>query len=277
VTAGRSGQSSLTELLQGHVTGCATAFEEPSIDPHLPGRLGQYERRFRRRFFETHELLGRGKVLEAFANGDSDYLQEIARRRLRAINKRMDRTGSSIYIDVSKYFARGLHRGFLEALPGLSLIHLVRDPLKNMRSFLNRNKNFYLDNGAPNSPRNELPIDASKLNKGQLYLWAWCEIYLRFEVLSRQPKIRCAAEMRTEDLTNPEAVANFLDAMELPHDPVTVSPALNSNVLQGFPETRVLIQDVENFRNFLAMIPANVLDRISYLQEYYPEAATGKN
>jgi hypothetical protein len=85
VTAGRSGQALLTNLLRQHVPGCFPAFEKPSINRHLPGFLGDMERQFRRRFVETHELLGRGQVLTAFDQGDDAYLEKIARQHLSLI------------------------------------------------------------------------------------------------------------------------------------------------------------------------------------------------
>ena len=149
VTAGRSGQSTLTSLISNHVGSSYVAFEEPQIDYFFHGRLSDLERKFRRRFIETHELLGRGKILTSFANDDISYIESIARKRVSIINNNMRKNGDKIYVDVSKYFARGLHIGFQRVIPLFSLIHLVRDPILNMRSFLNRHKNFYLDNNSP--------------------------------------------------------------------------------------------------------------------------------
>ena len=154
VTAGRSGQASLTELLNLHVPDCLAMFEEPQVRPHLPRALGDLERRFRRRFVETHELLGRGRVLAAFDAGDEVALDGFATQRLRWIDCQAGRRGARIYVDVSKYFARGLHRALLRARPDAGLIRLVRDPLLNMRSFLNRDKNFDLDNNDPGNRNN---------------------------------------------------------------------------------------------------------------------------
>ncbi len=69
ITTGRSGQSSLTDLLNRSVPGCLAIFEGQSVYPTLPRFLGDLERRFRRRFVETHELLERGRVLPAFDAG----------------------------------------------------------------------------------------------------------------------------------------------------------------------------------------------------------------
>ena len=106
---------------------------------HFRGVAGNLENRFRRRFVETDELLGRGKVLTAFEENDQVFLDAIVAKRLKSINAE----DSSIYFDVSKYFARGLHKAFARACPGIGLVLLVRDPISNLRSFLNRNKHFF--------------------------------------------------------------------------------------------------------------------------------------
>ena len=51
---------------------------------------------------------------------------------------------SNVYFDVSKFYARGLYLGFNSLLENYSVVFLVRDPLMNMKSFLNRKKIFYL-------------------------------------------------------------------------------------------------------------------------------------
>jgi len=142
VTAGRSGQNTLTKLMETYVENSYVAFEQPQINYVFRGIMSNVERRFRRKFVETHELLGRGKILASFENGNTEYIELIAKQKLNTINKKMKKNNQQIYIDVSKYFARGLHVGFQNILPKFSLIHLVRDPILNMRSFLNRNKNF---------------------------------------------------------------------------------------------------------------------------------------
>ena len=79
-------------------------------------------------------------------------------------------------------------------------VRLLRDPVLNMRSFLNRNKTFYLDNTRPDAPNNRLCLDPADLSRGELYLWAWCETYLRFDALVEEFAIAPAVEIRTEDL-----------------------------------------------------------------------------
>lgn len=270
VTAGRSGQAALCDLLHRHVSGCYAAFEEPAVDPVLPGVLGDFERHFRRRFIETHELLGRGRVLTAFERGDEKYLDSIVARRLRLIDRALARNRASIYVDVSKYFARGLHRAFARALPGLSLIRLVRDPLLNMRSFLNRNKTFRLDNSLPDAPGNIVRLDSAGMEKGELYLWAWCEMYLRFDRLVEEFKIERSVEIRTEHLADPARMDVVFDALGLPHRPVAVAAPLNTNREHGYGATRIEGEDLTLFERFLKRLPADVRRRIAYFETYRP-------
>ena len=266
VTAGRSGQGSLTRLLMAHVADCYAAFEEPQAKVRLRGFPGDLERRFRRRFFETHELLGRGRVLAAYQSGDAAYLDRIVARRLEMI----EHLDVSIYVDVSKYFARGLHDAFARAVGDFGLIRLVRDPVLNMRSFLNRNKSFRLDNSAPDAPNNELRLDPDGFKPGEFYLWAWSEMYLRFERLVETYKVRRAVEIRTDELNDAGTMARHFRALGLEHTPLTAVPPENTNRMQGHGETLVTQADIRTFECFLNRLPSSVIDRIGYLHGYDP-------
>lgn len=270
VATGRCGQSSLTELVGNHVPGCYPAFEQPDIRMILPAPFAAYERRFRRRFVETHELLGRGKVLTAFERGDHAYIDGIVAQRLRMVRRDMKRHDVSIYFDISKFFARGLHVGFTKAVGRFALVNLVRDPLRNMRSFLNRDKRFTLDSSLPDANSNILRLSSSDMSAGELYLWAWCELYLRFEGMRQSGKVTHAVEIRTEDLVNPQRMNAALDALGLDHSPVRALPPSNTNTQQGLPETRVSASDVRLFERFLDRVPSELRDRIAYLKNYDP-------
>ena len=270
VATGRCGQSSLTELVKNHVPGCYPAFEEPHVRPLLPPPFDAYERRFRRRFVETNELLGRGRVLTAFENGDSAYIDAIASKRLRAIRKTMRRRGTPIYFDISKFFARGLHAGFTRAIERYALVNLVRDPLRNMRSFLNRDKNFTLDNNLPDARSNLLRLPSAGMMPGELYLWAWCELFLRFEEMRQSRKVTHSVEVRTEHLEDAPRMNAVFDALGLAHSSVRPRPPRNTNSAQGLPQTQVTEADVRLFERFVDRIPAPVLDRITYFASYDP-------
>ncbi|MBM3527034.1 MAG: hypothetical protein FJX62_02990 [Alphaproteobacteria bacterium] len=272
VATGRCGQASFAELINRHVPNAYAAFEEPQVRPVLPGVLGDAERHFRRRFVETDELLGRGRVLQAFASGDDDYIERVARRRLGQIQRQIAGMGKSAFVDVSKFFARGLHIGYGRCTPKFGLVLLVRDPLKNMRSFLNRDKNFYKDNGPLDSARNQLCLDPARLEKGELYLWAWCELYLRFLAMREMPQVTHSAVIRTDDLTDNERMAGHLRALGLEFDSLTPVPAMNTNSESGRMPTRVTAEDVRTFDRFRERLPASAIDRIDYLKSYQPRA-----
>lgn len=269
-TAGRSGQNYLSALLRRHVPGALVLFEEPQVRTILPQPLGSYERRFRRRFIETHELLGRGKVLDAFTAGDDTALDHMAARRLAWIERRIAQAKADIYIDVSKYFIRGLHRPMTQALPGSMLIRLVRDPIRNMRSFLNRGKNIYLDNNRPDSRANQLRLDPSTLSQGELYLWAWCEVYLRAQSLADEGRVAKLLEIRTEELTDLAAMTRHLDALCLAHTPLSGGGPMNDNVAQGFGATLVAADDIATFERFLDRLSVDARQRIDYFRGYDP-------
>lgn len=272
VTAGRSGQAALCALLRRHATGCYAAFEEPHAAPVLSGRLGMVEKRFRRRFIKTHELLGRGKVLAAYASRDEDFLDKIVARRLRLIEHQLSRTGCIIHFDVSKFFARGLHLAFMRAVPDAALVRLVRDPILNMRSYLNRNKNFWLDNGRPEASVNCLCLDSADLAKGELYLWAWCEMYLRYDQLIEEFGIMRHVEIRTEDLARPERIATALDRLGLAHSAIKPQALVNTNLEAGFAETIVGQEDIALFERFLDRLGPEIRDRMRYFDDYRPRS-----
>jgi hypothetical protein len=269
-TAGRSGQNYLSALLLRHVPGALVLFEEPQVRPILPRPLDSYERRFRRRFIETHELLGRGKVLDAFVAGDDTALEHMAAERLAWIGRRMARAKADIYIDVSKYFIRGLHQPMTQLLPGSMLIRLVRDPIRNMRSFLNRGKDIYLDNNSPDARANQLRLDPSALSQGELYLWAWCEVYLRAQALADEGRIAKLVEIRTEELTDLLTMTRHLATLGLSHTPLNGSGPMNDNVAQGFGATLVTAEDIAIFERFLDRLPDDARRRIDYFRGYDP-------
>ncbi|MDF1749146.1 MAG: hypothetical protein P1V34_09775 [Alphaproteobacteria bacterium] len=257
----------MSELMKAAIPEAFVAFEEPSVKPMFPGRLANWERLFRRRYIETNELLGRGDVLRAFDAGDTASLSRYAELRLAWIDRQMTRRGVDTYIDISKHFLHGLHRptlGFLRARGDwpVRVIRLVRDPIENMRSYLNRNKKISLDYGATNSSFNELQLDPNGLSKGELYLHAWCETYLRGDSLIQEFDLAPAETIATRDLSNPKAVEVLMDRLGLPHGAVPVLPAQNTNIERGFRTTEVDAHDVELFKRFMDKVPEDLRRRL---------------
>ena len=273
VATGRCGQATLTEWINRHVPEAYAAFEEPHARTRLPGPLGDLERHLRRRFVETDELLGRGRVLEAFVSGDDAYIERVAAKRIAMAERWCARVGKSVYVDISKFFARGLHIGFARRVPRFGLVILLRDPVANMRSFLNRDKNFRKDNPPTDAARNHLRLDPATLGKGELYLWAWCEMYLRYLALRDSGQATHAVEIPTHDLDHPERVAAIFRALELAHAPLAHVPARNTNAEAGRGATIVTAEDVRVFERFMNRLPAGVIDRLDYLKTYRPRAA----
>lgn len=271
VTTGRSGQAALADLIARHVPGAYAAFEEPRVSPRLlPAQLWGFERRFRRRFIETDELLGRGNILDAYARGDDAYIVRTVRRRQRSIVSVMGRLKKSVYVDVSKFFARGMHCGWAQILPEFSLIRLVRDPVCMMRSFLNRHKDFTRDNNLPDAEGNILRLESHGLDIGELYLWSWFEMYLRHDALVERHHVRRAVDIRSEDLNDPKKMEAAFTAIELAHTTVVAARQLNTNVEKGFGITRPHDGDIALFERFLDRIPERIRQRIRYLDTYDP-------
>jgi hypothetical protein len=273
VATGRCGQASFTEWVARHVPDAYPAFEAPHARTRLPGAFGDLERHFRRRFVETDALLGRGRVLDAFVAGDDAYIERVAAKRMAMAERWCARAGKRVYIDVSKFFARGLHIGFMRKVPRFGLVILLRDPLANMRSFLNRDKNFLKDNPPTDAARNHLRLDPKALGKGELYLWAWCEMYLRYLAIRDSGQVTHAVEVPTRDLDHPERVAAIFGALDLAHTPLGHVSAKNTNAEAGRGATTVTAEDVRTFERFMNRLPAAVVDRLGYLKSYRPRAA----
>lgn len=272
-STGRCGEASFSDLINRDVPDTYAAFEEPHVTPRLPGVLGDLERHFRRRFVETDELLGRGRVLRAFAQGDDDFIERVVIRRLADIRRHMERAGKRIFFDVSKFFVRGLHVGYQRQLPRFSVVLLVRDPIVNMRSYLNRDKTFFKDSAPPDAPRNELRLDPADLEKGELYLWAWFETYLRFLRLQESPQVEASAEINTDDLNSVEAMSRHFKALGLACPHLRPAEVLNTNVQIGRPATAITSADRALFERFVSRLPSAQLERIGYLKAYQPAAS----
>jgi hypothetical protein len=275
VYAGRSGGKQTTDFFNRNIDGCLAINEFPHYEATLPGRLGNWQHRFHRRFIETHELLGRGKMLEAFVNDDRRYMERITKRRLNMIDTALKKSGRDIFIDMNKLFGRSIYRGVDLVLPKYRLVYMPRDPLKNMRSFLNRDKIFSLDNNRPEDACNELRLDSSDMEKGELYLWMWTELHLRFQTMCKSPKVEAFSTIRTEDMNDQDKWQQTLDELHLPYSDLVIEPPSNSNVKLGFGATKVTGEDVELFEKFIRRIPLDVRKRVDYFDSYNPAQSVG--
>ena len=262
VSPGRSGQSSFAKILNLAFPHSYVAFEEPQIHYVLPKIFSNCERHFRRKFIETDELLGRGKVLKAFSRNKQTQLQSYALAKFDWISHKMHSNDTSLYFDVSKHFMHGLHVHLLTLmLPNVQIIELIRNPVANMRSFLNRNKDFYLDNGPTDCKFNQLKINPALLSKGQLYLHAWCECYLRSRKYASDNNINLHT-VNTSDLMNSKKIYELLRKLEIPFKTVTSFTKINENVSQGFGKTIISEYDIEEVSKFCKLLPDEILAKI---------------
>ena len=258
VSPGRSGQASFSSVLEQAFPSAYVAFEEPQIDYIFPKKLSFLERKFRRKFLETDELLGRGNVLKAFENSDFQKLRTYGENKVNWLLKKMRHKNTNVAFEVNKHLLHGLHIG-LQKTPNIEfkMIELVRNPLNNMRSFLNRNKDFYLDNSPPDCINNELIISRESLTKGQLYLHAWCECYLRARRFSKDKGIELLS-IRTFDLENPKIIRSLLQKLGMPMCRLENFDKVNTNNVLGFGETVVTKNDISDAELFWKMIPNEI-------------------
>ncbi len=269
VTAGRSGQATLHNLLMKYSKSCISAFEGPRVDDTtFSGFFGRVERGFRRQFFETNELLGRGKVLVAYKQLNYNYIESIAKKRISLIEKQASEQKINTYFDISKFYARGLYVGFNKILESFSVVLLVRDPLLNMRSFLNRDKNFFLDNNSPNSENNILKLEFSDLSKGELYLWAWSEMLLRYKKIIKSKKVKKYQIINTNDLLYPEKMSKLLKNLNVEHKNFNQIEKKNTNKYHdGLTETNISIEDIELLDRFVSRIPLKYKIDLQHLRD----------
>tara|TARA_X000000950_G_scaffold108424_2_gene136738 strand:- start:3029 stop:3898 length:870 start_codon:yes stop_codon:yes gene_type:complete len=266
ITNGRSGQETLYRILQKYAINCFSDFEAPNIKTLMPSPLNVIERKIRRKFIETDELLGRGKVIQAYENKDFKFIENIARKRLVFIEEQMHKLKADSYFDISKFYVRGLFEGFNRLVKAYSLVFLVRDPLQNMKSFYNRNKNFYLDNSVPSAKTNILQLNHECLSKEELYLWAWSEVFLRFKRLSKSNRVLKSIVFKTEDLKSPKRVETLFKSLNIKYNAIKDVKIINTNQEIGLRKTKVLEEDLEKLVKFIKKLPKDKIELKKHLK-----------
>ena len=265
ITAGRSGQVSLTEIINSSTKNCHAEVECPEIDPFFKGKLAKYEYKFRRKFIETNELLGRGKVISSFTNNNISYLNKIAKKKKILIDALLD-DDSKIYFDVGKHFSRGLHLGFDQILDSYSLLLLVRDPMENILSFIRRNKNFYLDNNHPSDSINEYIFIKEQYSSVELYAWMWVETYLRFLSMIKSDKVNSYCVFNTQDLNNKSKVKKLFEELDIEANFRDFqSIKMNSSKNHHMPLTK---DEKDQFFSFVSNLPKKILNEIPIINQY---------
>ena len=269
ITNGRSGQETLYNIIKSNSINCLTNFEHPNFKPYFSNILGDIERKIRRKFLQTNELLGRGKVLKAFEKNNIDYIEKIAKVKLNLFEKEAEKHKVDIYFDISKYFIRGLHLGFCNLLNEYSLVFLIRDPLMNMNRFINRKKTLLLHNNLPSSDKNLLTMDSGNFDKGEYYLWSWAEVYLRYQQMRKSAKVRSSIVLNTSDLNNKEKVINFFKEININFKPIKYIKKYNTNEENNYLKTSIKPEDLNLLEKFILKLPSNQVSLKKILQQSY--------
>jgi len=266
ITAGRSGQVSLTEVINRAAINCHAEVEYPEIKPFFKGVLTKYEYKLRRKFIETNELLGRGDVLTSFVKNDISYLADIAKKKKTLIDTLLG-DESRAYFDVGKHFSRGLHLGFDQILESYSLVLLVRDPMENILSFIRRNKNFYLDNNHPSDPVNCYVYIKDSYTPVELYAWIWVETYLRFLSMIKSDKVISYHVLHTQDLDKRAKIMELFEVLGIKGD-FHDFQAIRMNT-SNTHDAQLTNDEKKQFFSFVSNLPVQILNEIPIIKKYF--------
>ena len=201
-------------------------------------------------------MLGRGKALQWYRDGDSDSLTRLSRARLNRVGRLCRRKKSQTYFEISKFFIRTYFKATHEIKPDIGILILKRDPMNNAKSFVNRHKDFRLDNLLPHEKNVILQMDGKHLSPYQLYLWQWCELELRTLQFISSRNISIYYELYNSDLYDPAKIYDMLDLFSVEREPFDVDAFVNvnTNIESGFDNTVLTAEDFMDFEIFLDML-----------------------
>ena len=269
---GRCGQHSLGDFINRFALNTLAEVEPPQLLYPNNAPFGNYLRNFQRKWIFTDEMLGRGKALQWYRDGDRDSLARLSRLRLDRVERLCTKQKTQTYFEISKFFIRTYFEATQEIKPEIGILLLKRDPMNNAKSFFNRHKDFRLDNQLPHEKNVILQMEGKNLSLYQLYLWQWCEIELRSMRFIKSRKISRYYELYNSDLNDPVQIFNMLDFFAVEHQSrdVMCSPRpVNTNKDNGFDPTVLTTEDFIDFEIFLDMLPIKFRDELSSLDYWY--------
>ena len=126
---GRCGQHSLGDFINRHALKTLVEVEPPRLLYPNNGPFGNHLRNFQRKWIFTHEMLGRGKALQWYRDGDRDSLMELSRARLSRVGRLCRKQKSQTYFEISKFFIRTYYKATHEIKPNIGILILKRDPI----------------------------------------------------------------------------------------------------------------------------------------------------
>ena len=269
--AGRSGSNYLTYLFNKFGKNCFSECEAPDLIFKNNWVFGTLARNFQRKWIVTDEMLGRGKALEWYElDRTHDKLNKIALNKIKRIKHLQRRYKFQTYVETGKFFIKSQCDVMYNNEPDLNLIKLTRNPLLNAKSFVNRNKDFSLDNVPPHYKQNCLQLNTHTLSKYQLYLWNWFETELRYYRFIEKYNIQKYYDFKTENLSVKTEVEKLFKHFNINHEKMEFPKPINTNVSQGKPKTIITNAEVDQYLNFIDKIPDRLLKKIQYLNDFDP-------
>ena len=272
VCTGRCGQHSLGDFVNRFALNTLVEVEPPRLLYPNNAPFGNYLRDFQRKWIFTDEMLGRGKALQWYRDGDRDSLTRLSNVRLDRVERLCSKQKAQTYFEISKFFIRTYFEATQEIKPDIGILILKRDPMNNAKSFVNRRKDFRLDNQLPHEKNVILQMQGKKLSLYQLYLWQWSEIELRTRRFIKSRKISRYYELYNSDLNDPIKICDMLDFFAVEHQSRDVMRSLrpiNTNKDNGFDPTVLTTKDFMDFENFLDMIPPKFRYELGSLDDWY--------
>lgn len=284
-TPGHSGTQNLVALFNRFGSGCLAEHEPPDLPlrqlGHLPffrkrgwfgpnSRVALVGRSLQRRYIAPDWLVGRGEALKWVERGEVAKLSNLAARKARRI-RRFERKGYSHYLEAGPYFLRTYGHQLYEVVPDLGIIKLTRDPLQNAKSFVNRNKDIWKTAIPPHRQSNILRLENwEKLSKLQLYLYVWFETELKFvDFLERHP-VNKVFRLTTPELSQPKRVSEMFRYFSIEHSALNSLTPTNTASEHGTRTTVITASDVNEYHQFLELVPPAAAARIDFLNDYAP-------
>ena len=236
--------------------------EPPSLIYPNHWILGNWLRNVQRRWIVTDKMLGRGSALDWYAGNRKADLYKLSASRLQRVNRLCERSNTKSYFELSKFFIRTYFEATYNLRSDIGILFLHRDPLYNAKSYVNRRKNFYLDNQSPIGDNVLISMNPDFLSKFQLYLWSWCEVELRFRRFIHNNNITRYFELSSDDLFDHKIFFSMLDFFSVTHlehsEFVNVSP-INTNEQAGYGQTKITQKDLDEFCRFVDILPKHTL------------------
>lgn len=271
VCNGRCGSSTLARLINLNCLDTLVEVEPPGLIYPNQWVLGNWLRNVQRRWIVTDEMMGRGSALDWYASNRHAELGKLSARRLERVSRLCERSKSKNYFELSKFFIRTYFEATFCLRPDSGILFLHRDPIYNAKSYVNRRKNFFLDNPSPIKENVHIPLNPDHLSKFQLYLWSWCEGEIRFRRFVEQKNIKKYFTLSNVDLFDHQNFFSMLDFFSIKHLACTQFvnvPPINTNEQAGYGQTKVTQKDVDEFRAFVYMLPKHTLAEMPTFREW---------